>query len=172
MIPEAADSGVIDLYRCAEFPHRWTHHATLLRGTFVDTSVWKHGGRWWMLTTNADPDSRATILFLFVAERLTGPWHFHPANPISTDVRNNRGAGRIFWSGESWIRPSQCCSPIYGYSFTLNEITRLTDAAYSERPICEIGSESFQGIRATHTYNWIPAVEVIDGTKVKLVSEL
>jgi len=51
MIPEAFDSGSIDLFRCIEFPKKWAYQATLLKGKFVDTSVWQHGGLWWMMTT-------------------------------------------------------------------------------------------------------------------------
>ncbi len=172
MIPEAWSSGSVDLYRCAEFPNRWERCATLLRGRFVDTSVWNDGRLWWMMTTSADPDARATILFLFYAERLTGPWQFHPANPISTDVRNNRGAGRVFFDGKRWIRPSQSSSPVYGYSFTLNEIRLLSTTEYAETALREVRPEVLGEIKATHTYNWIPGVEVIDGTVSRRVDEL
>ena len=138
--------------------------STLLIGKFVDTSVWHHNGLWWMMTTRADPDPRSSCLFLFYAERLTGEWRFHPANPISTDVRNNRGAGRIFQIDQRFIRPSQSCSPVYGYSFTLNEITRLSAAEYSERALREFRPETLN-MQATHTYNWLPGAEIIDGAR-------
>lgn len=172
MIPEAWSSGSVDLYRCSEFPQAWEHHATLLRGKFVDTSVWRDGGLWWMMTTSADPDSRAGILLLFFSERIVGPWQFHPANPISTDVRNNRGAGRIFLDGKRWVRPSQSCCPVYGYSFTLNEITGLSTTEYAERAVREVRPESLGAFKATHTYNWIPGVELIDGTVTRRVEEV
>jgi hypothetical protein len=165
MIPEAYDTGSIDLYRCEEFPDKWVLQSTLLIGKFVDTSVWHHNGLWWMMTTRADPDSRSSCLFLFYAERLAGEWRFHPANPISTDVRNNRGAGRIFHTDQRVIRPSQSCSPVYGYSFTLNEITSLSTAEYSERALREFRPETLN-MQATHTYNWLPGIEIIDGAKV------
>ena len=162
MIPESHDSGSVDLYRCEQFPHKWALHTTLLKGKFVDTSVWHHDGLWWMITTRADPDPRSSCLFLFYAERLSGEWQFHPANPISTDARNNRGAGRIFSAGGRLLRPSQSCCPVYGYSFTLNEIIRLSTSEYAERPLREFHPEAL-GVQATHTYNWIPGAEVIDG---------
>jgi len=169
MIPEAFSSGSVDLYRCMEFPQAWEHQSTLLRGKYVDTSVWNDGGMWWMMTTSADPDSRAAILLLFFSERLSGPWQFHPANPVSSDVRNNRGAGRIFFDGKRWIRPSQSCCPVYGYSFTLNEITALSTTEYGERAIREFRPESLGAFKATHTYNWMVGVELIDGTVTRVV---
>ena len=171
MIPEALDTGSIDLYRCDKFPDKWIFEKTLMSGKFVDTSVWQHDGLWWMMTTRADPDSRSACLFFFHAERLTGEWRFHPANPISTDVRNNRGAGRIFSANGRLIRPSQSCSPVYGYSFTLNEITKLSATEYSEQALREFRPEAL-GMQATHTYNWIPGVEIIDGARVVPFSKI
>ena len=170
MIPEASDAASVDLYRCERFPEKWNLQSTLLKGKFVDTSVWFHDGLWWMMTTRTDPDPRSSCLFLFYAKRLQGEWHFHPANPISTDVRNNRGAGRIFWDGARWVRPSQSCAPVYGYSFTLNKVTKLSAWEYAERPIKEFRPISF-GVQATHTYNWIPGVEIIDGAKMTPIAK-
>jgi hypothetical protein len=162
MIPESYESGRVDLYRCDQFPDKWVLQKTMLEGKFVDTSVWKQDGLWWMLTTRAEPDSRSSCLFLFFAERLTGDWHFHPCNPISTDVRNNRGAGRIFSSAHRLIRPSQSCSPVYGYSFSLQEITTLSTSDYREHPIREFRPETMHK-QATHTYNCLSGIEIIDG---------
>lgn len=164
MIPETLDAGSVDLYRCEQFPSKWSRQATLLHGRFVDPSIWRHHGLWWLMVTSADPDSRASNLFLFYSEKPTGPWNFHPANPISTDIRNNRGAGRIMHADGRWIRPSQSGCPTYGYSFSFNEILRLSPAEYEERHLREFKPESL-GVEAMHTYNWIPGVEVIDGAQ-------
>ncbi len=164
MIPEASDSYSVDLYRCEEFPFKWKLQTTLLQGKFVDTSVWRHDGLWWMMTSTADPDSRSMSLYLFYSESLAGPWRMHPSNPISTDARNNRGAGRIIAAGGRLIRPSQSCCPIYGYSFSLNEVTRLSPTEYEERTVREFKPDALK-VAAVHTYNWISGVEVIDGAK-------
>jgi hypothetical protein len=163
LVPESYDADAVDLYRCVRFPNEWAHHRTLLMGRFVDTSIWCEHGRWWMMTTIADPHPRATRLLLFFSDSLTGPWQLHPANPISTDARNNRGAGRIFSVGGRWIRPSQSASPTYGYSFDLNEITELTSERYSERTIKTVTPEYAPGLCGIHTYSWIPGLELIDG---------
>ena len=59
MVPESYDSERVDLFRCEEFPDRWTHAHTLFQGRFVDTTIWQHDGLWWMMTTRAEPDPRA-----------------------------------------------------------------------------------------------------------------
>jgi hypothetical protein len=132
MVPEAVDCSAVVLYRCQRLPNVWESDVTLLSGRYVDPSIWHADGLWWMLATSADPDPRASSLLLFFSEHLRGPWKFHPANPVSTNVRNSRGAGKIFWTGDRWIRPSQSACPIYGYSFTLNEILELSPTKYSE----------------------------------------
>jgi hypothetical protein len=164
MVPEAGNSGSVDLYRCEEFPGKWSRHSTLLRGRYVDPSIWQQDGLWWMMVTTADPDARCSALYLFYAEALTGPWQLHPANPISTDTRNNRGAGRIVWADGRLIRPSQSCCPTYGYSFSFNEVTKLSPTEYEEHALREYKPESL-GVQGIHTYNWIPGIEVIDGVK-------
>src|SRR4029077_5716347 len=108
----------------------------------------------------------------FYAEALHCDWHFHPDNPISTDARNNRGAGRIFLAGDRLIRPSQSSAPVYGYSFTLNEVTKLSTTEYAERPLAEFTPDAVKGLGAGHTYNWIPGVEVIDGAKATPVKKV
>jgi len=51
MIPESYQAGAVRLYRAEEFPFRWGFVANLLEGpVFLDSSVFRHDGRWWMLT--------------------------------------------------------------------------------------------------------------------------
>jgi hypothetical protein len=162
MIPESYESNSVDLYRCTQFPNQWVHEALLLKGKFVDTTVWEHEGLWWVATTSAD-SGPAGALLLFYATSITGEWHFHPRNPISTDIRVNRGAGHIIRSQNRLIRPSQSCAPTYGYSFAFNEITELSKQRYSERPLKTITPEHWEGLSGVHTYNRAGNVELIDG---------
>lgn len=163
MIPESCDSNSIDLFRCDQFPHKWVREATLLQGKFVDTTIWHHDGLWWFMTTSVEQGSKAGSLLLFYSVSLTGDWHFHPGNPISTDIRRNRGAGRIFQNRTRLIRPSQSCAPSYGYSITFNEITELSKRSYSERPLTTITPDQWAGVSGIHTYNCAGNVELIDG---------
>jgi hypothetical protein len=172
MIPESFDSNFVDLFRCQRFPDQWVREATLLEGKFVDTTIWEHDGLWWFATTSAEPKPGAGSLLLFYSTSLTGDWHFHPANPISTDIRRNRGAGRVFRSRNRLIRPSQSCAPSYGYSVAFNEITELSKHRYSERPLKTITPEYWEGISGVHTYNWAGNVELIDGRTPMLLKRV
>jgi hypothetical protein len=163
MVPESIDSNSIDLFRCRQFPDQWVLETTLMEGEFVDSTIWEHEGLWWLATTSAQPTSAAGSLVLFYSSSLTGDWQFHPQNPISTDVRTNRGAGRVFRSDDGLIRPSQSCAPTYGYSVTFNQITELSKQNYSERPLLTITPEHWNGLSGIHTYNREGNVELIDG---------
>lgn len=172
MIPESWDSDSVDLFRCRKFPNEWVREATLLEGKFVDTTLWEHDGLLWLMTTSAEPSAAAGCLLLFYAESLTGDWHFHPANPISTDIRRNRGAGLVFLSQNRLIRPSQSCAPSYGYSVGFNEITELSQQRYSERPLRTITPEHWEGVTGIHTYNRAGSVELIDGRTPTLLKRV
>ena len=163
MIPESFDSNTVDLYRCEDFPAKWSLVTTLFRGRFVDTSIWQHENTWWLMTTTAEPDARSGSLLLFYSDSVTGPWHFHPANPISTDIRNNRNAGSVFETNSYLVRPSQNCSGLYGRDLSLNKITELTREHYAERKLLTLEPDPSSAINGIHTYNWCGNIELIDG---------
>lgn len=172
MIPESFESNSVDLYSCRKFPDDWVQETRLLEGKFVDTTVWEHDGLWWLATTSAEPMPGAGFLWLYYSRSLTGEWHFHPGNPISTDIRDSRGAGQVFRSKGRLIRPSQSCAPTYGYSFALNEITELSPQRYSERRLITVNPEHWKDIAGVHTYNCAGPFEVIDGRTPMPLAEL
>jgi hypothetical protein len=163
MIPESYDSGSVDLFRCRQFPDRWVREASLFSGKFVDTTVWEHEGLWWLMTTSAERTVGAGSMLLFYSSSLTGKWQYHPANPMSTDIRTNRGAGRIIRDKGRLIRPSQSCAPTYGYSIAFSEITELSKQRYAERLLKTITPEHWKGLAGVHTYNCAGGFEFIDG---------
>lgn len=155
MLPESGDNATIDLYRCVEFPHQWQRIETLMRGVYaVDSTLFAHDNRWWLFTClSAHPEAPARDeLFLFYADSpLSTTWTPHPLNPIVSDVRNGRPAGRIFLRDGHIYRPTQDCSRRYGYALRIMEITRLDEVGYEER---EYRAYLPQGKRVgIHTYN-------------------
>jgi hypothetical protein len=162
MIPENGAEKAVRLYACVSFPHQWTPVADLFHGPAFDTSTCQHDGLWWFFTTLQDPRGLGVSLYLFFSESLKGKWQYHPANPISYDVRNARGAGRLFKCKDKLIRPSQNGTIRYGYSFALNEVVTLTPSEYEERAILTIKPELFGKLVGTHTYNRGGSVEAID----------
>ena len=172
MIPESYESNSVDLYRCKKFPNEWVREVRLLEGRFVDSTIWQHDGFWWLATTSADPMPGASSLWLYYSRSLTGDWKFHPRNPISRDIRDSRGAGRVFKYQNRLIRPSQSGAPTYGYSVTFHEITELSEDSYAERALKTITPEHWKGIAGVHTYNCMRDLEVIDGRMPRALQHL
>jgi hypothetical protein len=163
MVPESAANATVDLYRCTRFPDQWVFEKQLLAQRAVDTTVWVDGDLHWFFVTLQEPRGFATQLWLFYATHPAGEWCAHPANPLSTDVRNSRGAGAILRRNGKLFRPSQDCSRHYGFSFTLNEIVALDPERYEERPCLTVMPDWAPNLVATHTYSQSGSVEVVDG---------
>ncbi len=166
MVPESAANRSVDLYHCVEFPHRWEHRRTLLKGvSAVDATLHRQDGRWWMFVSIAENEGASSCdeLFLFHSDDLLqGEWIPHPENPVVSDVRRARPAGRIFRHDGRLYRPSQNCAGRYGYGFQINEILRLDETGYEERPIATATPDWRPGLLATHTFNRAGRLTVID----------
>lgn len=131
LVPETRLARAVRLYRADPFPTRWVFEATLLTGPILlDSSLFRHGGRWWMFTHTAVRDP---TLRLFHADAITGPWIEHPKSPIvAGDARIARPAGRVLTLPDRIIRFAQDCSDEYGLSVRALEIERLTTEDYRE----------------------------------------
>lgn len=144
MVPESYGDKSVRLYRAKNFPHDWVLEATLLSGRpWVDSTLVRHRGRWWMFTSLPSNDE----LHLFSADALRGPWTPHPANPV---VRGNlhtaRPGGRVVEMDGRLVRFAQDDAPFYGRQVLAFEITRLDEDAYAEAPI---GPEPILGASGT-----------------------
>ena len=91
-MPECSASGEVVLYRCRSFPDQWEPAACLLRDVrAVDPTPLRLAGSWWMFANVPVLGAAFTDeLHLFRAERLEGPWHPVPGNPVKSDVRSAR----------------------------------------------------------------------------------
>jgi hypothetical protein len=163
MIPESNRAGRVELYRASTFPTVWKLEKVLFEGIAADTTAFFEAGFWWFFVPLVEPHGRGLTLLLFYSNTLTGDWTWHPANPISRDVRNARGAGAIFRSGGRCIRPSQDGSIRYGYSFSFHEISKLNTGEYEEQVVRSVLPEGVPGMLGTHTYNALECLEAIDG---------
>ncbi len=155
LMPESSDRGTIDIYRCLRFPDQWTHSCTLFEGLYaVDSTLFYREGHWWLFTCLAPhPQSPArSELFLYYADSpLAARWTPHPLNPVVSDVRWARPAGRIAEVAGRLLRPAQDCSRRYGYGLRLMEIVEWDTQRYAER---EYKQYLPQGKRlGMHTFN-------------------
>jgi hypothetical protein len=163
MLPEGAQGGGLDLYRAHHFPDQWVLETRLLDFRCVDSSIFRHGGSWWMLTSPQLAPGHAPVTWLLRADRLTGPWKFHPGGNVARDARVARGAGSPFEYGGRLIRPSQDCSIAYGKALLFNEVLVLGDGPYRERTFHRVDSGWLPDLEGVHSYSRAGAWEAIDG---------
>jgi hypothetical protein len=170
MVPESAANNSIDLYQCVSFPDQWEFKHRLMENVkAVDTSLLYFAGKWWMFTAIAENTAAfpEVELFLFYADDLfSDQWISHPKNPISSNVKGTRPAGKIICSDGKFIRPSQDCTKSYGYGFLLNEIVNLSPTDYEEQEIMSVKPDWDKDVLATHTYARQGSLTVIDGLRL------
>ncbi len=164
MIPETRSANRVELYRCTEFPMRWSLEKILLDNVqAVDSTIIQHEGHWWMFT-NIAPEGVSVNdeLHLFSAMSPFGPWEPHPRNPVKSDVRSARSAGSLFYHNGELYRPSQCGSPQYGSAIVLNVIRRLTPTDFEEEEVSRILPNWRPGLKGVHTINSVGRLTVVD----------
>jgi hypothetical protein len=165
MVPESAQNRTVELYRCVEFPLRWKLERVLLGDVrLVDATLHREGGRWWMFA-NAAPGTSRTFddeLHLFHAERLDGEWRSHERNPVRSDARRARPAGRLYKRDGALYRPAQICVPRYGAGLSLNRVLELAPDAYAEREVLRVLPGPASGILGLHTLNRAGPLSVLD----------
>lgn len=169
MIVESAEARQLTLYHCTRFPDEWKEAGDLLYGwSVVDGTVHFDGRRWYLFANITESpfgyDQRVwDDLFVFYADSPAGPWHPHAANPVVSDVRSARPAGRLFMHEGRLIRPSQDCSVDYGYAIVFNEVLVLDEHHYQERSIGRLEPDWCPGLRGCHTYSSDAGLELLDG---------
>jgi hypothetical protein len=132
MLPEAYRSGGLHLYRMGDGPAEWRREVEIrLDCVPVDATPLWHDGRWWLFYSPAD--SKATKLgHLHVAwaERLTGPWHPHPGNPVRIDRASSRPGGTAVMVAGRIMLPVQDCTRTYGGAIRPLWIDRLDETGF------------------------------------------
>lgn len=165
MIPETGQNRTVEVYRCTGFPDHWVLEKVLLQGLWaVDATLAEIDGRWWMfVTVGIEGTEIYDELHLYYAQTPLGVWQPHALNPVVSDVRRARPAGRVFQQDGHWVRPAQNCAPLYGTAMTLNRITRLTPDAFAEEVWKVLPPDWQEGLCGFHTLNRAGDLVVVDG---------
>jgi hypothetical protein len=164
MIPETRQNRSIELYRATDFPRRWKLEKVLFdQVQAVDSTLFEHEGRFWLFTNmSVSGGSTWDELFLFHSDSPLGEWIPHPKNPIVSDVRRARPAGKLFWLNGALYRPSQESSLRYGYGVNLNRVEVLSEKEYMETPVKLLTPDWLDGNLKTHTFNFNEDLEIVD----------
>ena len=170
MIPETESNKDIELYKCIDFPKKWEYYGRLMNNTnAVDSTIFYHNNKWWMFSGIKENDgaSNSDELFLFYSDNpLSDKWEYHANNPIISDVRQARPAGKIFSFKNEIYRPSQNCSNYYGYGISINQIKKINENEYEETPITSILPKWDKNITRVHTFAYDYGLSMIDA-KIK-----
>ncbi|RTZ66687.1 MAG: hypothetical protein DSZ29_02410 [Aquificaceae bacterium] len=162
MIPETGDHHAIDLYECTSFPYQWQKKQTLIDNIqAVDSTLLKHDGAWYLFTSEkvkgANYDDELSI---YKTEDLFNqPFKKLYNDPVITDVKKARMAGKFIHRGGDILRISQNSGKRYGYRANINKVLQI-EGGYKEEKIgiidCDDKALGF------HTYNEAEGIAVGD----------
>lgn len=165
LMPESSNAARIEVFSARRFPFDWTLEAVLFNSLrAVDSTLVEVEGRWWLFTCQTPhPDLRNyDELYAYHAPTPFGPWTPHRRNPVKSDVRSARGAGRFITQGRSLFRPSQDASGRYGSAIVLNRIDELAPDRFRESAVSRIEPGWRAGLNGTHTLNICPGLTMVD----------
>jgi len=166
LIPESCENRTVELYKCVAFPLKWEYQKNLMEGCLmVDATLYRWNGKWWMFGNRMESDGASTSdeLFLYYSDSpLSDNWIPHKRNPVVSDVKSARPAGRLFLRDGRLFRPSQDSSGHYGYGFNICEITKLTETDYDEEIVEKVEPKWDKNVVATHTINYEDGLTIID----------
>ena len=161
---ESGSARCVRLYRASDFPLRWQPVTDLISDRVsVDPTLHHHQGHWYLFVNISESGgSTSEELFLFVSDQLTGPYRPHPGNPIVSDVRRARPAGRLFEHRGRLIRPGQDCAASYGNAIVFSEVLELSPDRYREQPLARLDGSWSSTLDGCHTYSAVESLEVLD----------
>lgn len=166
LVPESGENGTIELYRCRSFPHEWEFEHNLMTDVYAyDSTIYEHDGVWWMFTNikqHAGASSWDELCLFYSDSPIATNWKPHPLNPVVSDVRYARPAGKIFVDQGKIIRPSQDSSYRYGYGLNFMEVTLLTTTSYREHRVEAVKPDWARNIHGIHTYTSDGGVTIVD----------
>jgi hypothetical protein len=167
MIPETGENRTIELYRCVEFPGKWVFEKNIRENiNALDSTVFLYNGKWWLFTLvdsiSFASDNSPELCLFYSDDILSEEWKSHPLNPIVSDVRNARPAGRVFIENGNIYRPSQDCSSRYGEALNFNQIITLTETEYEEKQVNKVYPWWDTNLKGIHTYNSDNNISIID----------
>jgi hypothetical protein len=173
MCPETGEIREIRLYKCTEFPLRWSFHKTLIKDvSAVDTNIFFFKDRWWLLT-NIDSSELGECCsepHIFYSDAFdSDTWTPHAKNPVIFDSERARNGG-FFRDGEKLLRVFQRQGfDQYGESMGIAQIKDLGTETYHEETVRIIEPHFAPKIIGTHSFSYNNGLLAIDFVKVERI---
>jgi hypothetical protein len=173
MCPETGEIREIRLYKCTEFPLRWSFHKTLIKDvSAVDTNIFFFKDRWWLLTNidSSELGECCSELHIFYSDAFdSDAWTPHAKNPVIFDSQRARNGG-FFRDGEKLLRVFQRQGfDQYGESMGIAQITDLGTETYREEIVSTIEPRFAPKIIGTHSFSYYHGLLAIDFVKVERI---
>ena len=171
MVPESGAGRSVKLYKSSSFPSGWTEVKTLLADVpAVDTVMFEHDRRWWMLTTikGDGPGLNNAELHAFHADHPLGEWTPHRQNPIVMDAGKGRNGGFVRDRDGAPCRVAQLPGfTFYGAGSAVYRIDELTPETYRESLLEEVAPCFFPKLDGTHHLHCANELTVFDFMRVE-----
>ena len=164
MLPETASVRRLELYRATDFPRGWERAAVMLEDLRIaDATLLQHEGRWWLFASVAEHGGSSwDEVFAWHGPSPFGPWTAHAGNPLVSDARAGRPAGRFVRRGGRLYRPAQDSEAGYGAGLAWCEVLELTPETYRELAVARWRGEHFGPFTGVHTFSEAGGFEAID----------
>lgn len=166
MIPESSARNEVSLYIADCFPLKWRKKQVLIRGAYVDTTVFESNGTVILLTFSVCPGCEQVIPSAYELTWGNSEVHLTSLDWPEFDNLKSRGAGPVFSRENTLFRPAQKNKDQeYGDTVLFYRINDL-QTCYSESAVAELTPENVQlsgmYFNGLHTYSRSEKYEAID----------
>ncbi len=166
MIPENKKGGEVNLYRSKKSLSEWEFLRTLIKDIqAVDPTIIFHDEKYWLfinVIANEGASAHDELYLFYCDNILEDEFQPHPQNPVVSDVKKARPAGKPFLYKGALYRPSQNCSHHYGYGLQFNRIDKLSVQDYEEKTVSSIDPDWDSEIIGVHTFNTMGKLTITD----------
>lgn len=166
MIPESSSAEEVRLYKAVKFPYEWEKVTVLLRGRYVDTTVFSDGTMHYFLTFESTGATECVIPKVFVFSLCDLTKGVRQLNWPEFDELKVRGAGPIMVREGALIRPAQISTKYrYGDAIAFYAVDDYLPV-YREHMVSKLQSGDVKTnkyyVDGLHTYSSSQKFEAID----------
>ncbi|MBS1573312.1 MAG: hypothetical protein JST62_13025 [Bacteroidetes bacterium] len=169
MIPETQDDNNIQLWRCMDFPEKWKKEKNIVDNVkAVDSIIHEINGKWWLfcsIKSLREASGHEELHIFYSDSPLSDKWLPHSGNPVISDARCGRNAGKIEYKNGKYFRYSQFSGKVYGFGISKSEIVKISENEYKEKLMEIIYPDNSKGFYNLHSFNYDGNLVVSDAIR-------